>query len=90
MQIFVALTYPFKLICMIAIYFYKIFISPFIPKSCRYIPSCPNYALEVLQNYGLIKGVFLILKRLLRCNHTAKGGYDPIPYNIKGDIKWLI
>ena len=46
---------------------------------CRFIPSCSQYAIEALQKYGPLKGSFLAIKRILRCNHFSKGGYDPVP-----------
>lgn len=47
--------------------------------SCRYIPSCSQYALETLQKYGPLKGSYLAVRRILRCNHFHEGGYDPVP-----------
>lgn len=60
--------------------FYKKFISPMKrTSSCRYIPTCSQYALEALQKYGPFKGSYLAMRRILRCNHFHKGGYDPVP-----------
>lgn len=60
--------------------FYKKFISPMKKTpSCRFIPTCSQYALEALQKYGPIKGSYLAVRRILRCNHFHKGGYDPVP-----------
>ena len=60
--------------------FYKKFISPMKrTPSCRYIPSCSQYALEALQKYGPLKGSYLAVRRILRCNHFHEGGYDPVP-----------
>lgn len=60
--------------------FYKKFISPMKrTPSCRYIPTCSQYALEALQKYGPFKGSYLAVRRILRCNHFHKGGYDPVP-----------
>lgn len=89
-MIYTIITYPFKLFCYCLIYFYKIFISPLLPSSCKYIPSCSTYGLDSIRHHGVIKGIFLTVKRLIRCTPNAKGGYDPVPNNIKGDIKWLI
>jgi len=47
--------------------------------SCRYYPSCSNYAIEAIEKYGLIKGGGLAAWRLLRCNPWSRGGYDPVP-----------
>lgn len=60
--------------------FYKKFISPMKRHgSCKYIPTCSQYALEALQKYGPFKGTYLAVKRILRCNPFSKGGYDPVP-----------
>lgn len=45
---------------------------------CRYIPTCSNYAIEAINYYGSIKGSYLAIKRILRCNPLYKGGYDPL------------
>jgi putative membrane protein insertion efficiency factor len=58
---------------------YQYLISPFIPPACRFTPTCSHYALEVLAKYGVVKGGWLSIKRLLRCNPWNPGGYDPAP-----------
>lgn len=69
---------------------YKKLFSPLLLSGCRYTPTCSVYAAESLQKHGVIKGSFLALKRLLKCNHFSKGGFDPVPDNFKGDIKWVL
>ncbi|MBQ8506618.1 MAG: membrane protein insertion efficiency factor YidD [Clostridia bacterium] len=59
--------------------FYRSSISPMHQPCCRFIPTCSQYALEAIQKYGAIKGGFLALRRILRCNPFCKGGYDPVP-----------
>ena len=59
--------------------FYQRQISPLFPPCCRFTPTCSQYALEAIQVHGAAKGVFLALKRILRCNPLFPGGYDPIP-----------
>ena len=62
-----------------AIRFYQRQISPLSPPRCRYIPTCSEYALEAVEQYGAVKGSWLAAKRILRCNPFHKGGYDPVP-----------
>lgn len=59
--------------------FYKRFISPLLPDSCRYYPTCSSYAVEALEKHGPFKGLRLSLWRVVRCNPFSKGGYDPVP-----------
>lgn len=59
--------------------FYQICISPLTPPSCRFTPTCSQYALEALRRYGIIKGGWLTLKRLSRCHPWGGSGYDPVP-----------
>ena len=84
------LAYPFKLLALGLIYAYKICISPFFPNTCRFVPSCSTYAILAIKEFGVVKGSFLAIKRILKCNPKSKCGFDPLPVNIKGDIKWLI
>lgn len=58
---------------------YKYFISPFLPPTCRFTPSCSQYATEVVIKHGVIRGSWLSIKRVLRCNPWHPGGYDPAP-----------
>ncbi|MDO7542153.1 MAG: membrane protein insertion efficiency factor YidD [Flavobacteriales bacterium] len=66
---------PFILI----IKFYRSYISPLTPASCRYTPSCSQYGLVAFEKYGLIKGFYLTIKRILSCHPWTKGGFDPVP-----------
>ena len=59
--------------------FYRKYISPLKKPCCRFTPTCSEYALEALKKYGVIKGLYLSVKRILRCNPFCKGGYDPVP-----------
>ncbi len=67
--------------------FYQKRISPLKPASCRFYPTCSNYAIKAIQQYGLVKGGFLTLKRLLRCHPFHSGGYDPVPDNLTNNLK---
>lgn len=59
--------------------FYQKAISPYLGKNCRFIPTCSQYAYEALEEYGVIKGGYLAVRRILRCHPFSKGGYDPVP-----------
>lgn len=61
------------------IYIYKYVISPVLPASCRYTPSCSQYAVEAIKIHGPFKGFLLGLWRILRCNPWGGHGYDPVP-----------
>ncbi|APM41146.1 membrane protein insertion efficiency factor YidD [Clostridium kluyveri] len=57
---------------------YRKYISPLKVPCCRFYPTCSQYVLEALQKHGIIKGGFMSIKRILRCNPFCKGGYDPV------------
>jgi len=61
------------------IWIYRHCISPFTPPSCRYTPTCSQYAVEAIRRYGPFKGSWLTLKRLARCHPWGGSGYDPVP-----------
>ncbi|MBO4412822.1 MAG: membrane protein insertion efficiency factor YidD [Clostridia bacterium] len=84
------INFPFKIFGISLIYCYKFLISPLIPHTCRFTPTCSTYALEAIKEFGFFKGCCLAFKRISRCVPNGKTGFDPIPFNIKGDIKWLI
>jgi len=69
----------FKFFFLGIIRFYQYAISPITPASCRYTPTCSQYAVEAIQKYGPLKGGWLALKRILRCNPWGGHGYDPVP-----------
>ncbi len=58
---------------------YQRWISPYTPPSCRYFPSCSEYAAQAVARYGVFRGSWLALGRLLRCHPFRPGGYDPVP-----------
>ena len=64
---------------MVPIRSYQKFISPALPPSCRFTPSCSQYALEAVAKHGALRGTWLAARRLVRCHPFNPGGYDPIP-----------
>ena len=58
---------------------YQLIISPWMPKSCSYHPTCSQYSIEAFQKHGAIKGLWLTIKRVGSCHPWSKGGYDPVP-----------
>lgn len=59
--------------------FYRAFISPLTPPSCRFTPTCSQYAIEALRKHGPLRGLALAVWRILRCNPWGGSGYDPVP-----------
>ena len=59
--------------------FYQKYISPLKPPCCRFVPTCSTYAVQAFEKYGWRRGIFLTVRRILRCNPFCKGGYDPVP-----------
>jgi uncharacterized protein len=57
---------------------YKLAISPWLPASCRYVPTCSEYAMEAIDRFGLLRGSMMAVRRISRCHPFAKGGYDPV------------
>ncbi|MBZ4419061.1 membrane protein insertion efficiency factor YidD [Myxococcus sp. RHSTA-1-4] len=70
---------PLAFVISLPIRFYRKFLGPFLPKVCRFHPSCSTYAMEALEKHGGLKGSWLTLWRLLRCQPFHPGGIDPVP-----------
>lgn len=68
-----------KLLVLGMIRFYRLFLSPLKPPTCRFIPTCSEYAFLAIEKYGILRGGWLALKRILKCHPFHPGGYDPIP-----------
>lgn len=66
-------------IMLALIRFYQTCISPLTPPACRYTPTCSQYAIEAIRKHGPLKGGWLALRRILRCNPFGGSGYDPVP-----------
>jgi uncharacterized protein len=62
-----------------SIHIYQRFISSLLPPSCRFTPTCSNYAVEAIDRFGTIQGTYLATKRICRCHPFHPGGYDPVP-----------
>jgi len=68
-----------KYILIFFITLYQKLLSPWLPATCRFTPTCSQYAKEALKKYGMFQGFFLSLKRLLKCHPFHTGGFDPVP-----------
>ncbi len=69
----------FKKISIILIKTYRHLISPLFPPSCRFQPTCSQYAIEAIERFGTLQGSWLAIKRISRCHPFHPGGYDPVP-----------
>ena len=68
-----------KQVLMLLVRAYQLLVRPVLPPTCRFSPSCSQYSLEALSKYGALKGLWLTIKRVIRCNPWNPGGYDPVP-----------
>lgn len=68
-----------KLVLKALIRGYQILISPLLPATCRYTPTCSSYALAAIERFGPVRGSWMATKRIVRCNPWHEGGYDPVP-----------
>ena len=81
----------YKTIFLLPVLFFKYVISPFLPHSCIFTPTCSNYFIKAVEEFGIFKGSYLGMKRLFRCvPWQKKRGYDPVPINIKGENLWIL
>ena len=68
-----------KKLFLIFIKFYQVAISPYIGPHCRFMPTCSAYAYIAINRFGILKGSYLAIRRILKCHPFHKGGYDPVP-----------
>ena len=78
---------PVKAIVRVLIRGYQVAISPVLPKSCRFYPTCSSYSLEAVERFGVIRGGWLAIKRIIRCHPWTDSDYDPVPETWSGDKK---
>jgi putative membrane protein insertion efficiency factor len=77
----------FKRIVILPIRFYQLAISPLLGRNCRFEPTCSNYAVQAIEEWGVLKGSWLALKRILKCHPWGGHGYDPVPMKNKAKAK---
>ncbi|HYG41163.1 MAG TPA: membrane protein insertion efficiency factor YidD [Cytophagales bacterium] len=68
---------------------YQVGISPYFPASCRYTPSCSQYTIDAMKEYGFFKGTWLGVKRISRCHPWGGKGYDPVPKRKNDDLRMM-
>lgn len=68
-----------KKLLILPIRLYQRYISPMLPPACRYTPTCSQYAIEAIEKHGPVKGLYLAIRRILRCHPWGGSGYDPVP-----------
>ncbi|MXX93946.1 MAG: membrane protein insertion efficiency factor YidD [Chloroflexi bacterium] len=64
--------------------FYKLAVSPYLPSTCIYQPTCSEYAAEAIEQHGVVRGIWMGIKRIARCNPFTTGGLDPVPVRNEG------
>lgn len=67
-----------RLTVLVLLRVYRVCVSPFLPPACRFEPSCSRYMIEAVNKYGAVRGVYMGVRRLLRCHPFSPGGYDPV------------
>ena len=74
-----AISWLFVAVLLVPIWIYQKVISPYTPPSCRFTPTCSEYARQALIKHGPVKGLWLAVRRILRCHPWGGSGYDPVP-----------
>ena len=67
-----------SLIFIFPIKIYQLFISPMLPNTCRHLPTCSDYTIEAIQEFGVLKGIYKGIIRILKCNPLGTSGFDPV------------
>ena len=70
---------PAVLLTVLIIRAYQVFLSPMFGRNCRFYPTCSQYTLEAVRQYGFIRGCFMGIRRIVKCGPWHPGGYDPVP-----------
>lgn len=83
-----AVFYPIKVLAITLIYLYKLTISGVIGHTCRFYPTCSSYMLIAIHEWGVVRGIWLGIKRIFRCRPKGNTGEDFVPLNVKGELKW--
>ena len=65
---------------------YQVLISPILKTNCRYLPTCSEYSITAFKEYGLLKGFYFTIKRIIRCHPFGSHGYDPVPKKLNKEI----
>lgn len=89
-KFFRIITAPFRYLCIGLIYLYKYTISKIMPDCCIYEPTCSTYTLIAIKRFGIFKGCYLGAKRIWRCRPKFGGGVDPVPDNLKSNLKYKV
>ncbi len=89
-KFFHIITQPIKWLFLIPIYIYKVTLSKIMPDVCIYQSTCSTYTITAIKKFGVIKGILMGTKRIFRCTPRHEGGLDPVPDNIRSDIKYII
>ena len=80
-----------KYFCVLLLKIYKNTLSKIIGRECKFTPSCSVFSMEAFLEHGFFKGFLMTVKRLARCSpFSKKAGFDPVPFNPKGKIKWSL
>ncbi|NVK34012.1 MAG: membrane protein insertion efficiency factor YidD [Rhodobacteraceae bacterium] len=88
-QTFGRISFPAR-IGLVLIWIYRHTVSLFLGRSCRYAPTCSEYTADALKRFGLWRGGWLGLSRILRCNPFGASGFDPVPEHLPDDARWYV